>query len=168
MSFFSNTTENISTTASYASDPTKVWVVASSDANAYYGSHNTCAEARKFILRGQVTRENRLDQVLRGWCYFSQADTTVMTLDALKAMVFKINDDFKKGIAEGNTPEVMERFIRRENVSANFLAALNALEWKPERVAEEEAEGGAGAMTGAEVVIVKGAKEAKVEKASEI
>ena len=164
MSFFTNTTKNISTTASYASDPTKVWVVASSDANVYYGSHKTCEEARKFILRGQVTYKNCFDQVLRGWCYFSKADTTVMTLEDLKAMVFKINDDFKKGIAEGNTPEVIERFIRRESVSAKFLEALNALEWKPERVAEEEAEGGAG--KGAEEG--EGVEEAKVETASEI
>jgi hypothetical protein len=178
MSFFTNTTENISKTASYASNPTEVWVVASSDANAYYGSHKSCEEARKFILRGQVTNDNCFDQVLRGWCYFSEADTTVMTLDDLKAMVFKINDNFKKGIAEENTTEVMERFIRRENVSANFLAALNALEWKPERVAEEEAKGGAGkgaekeAETGAKGGAGKGAEtgaeEAKVETVSEI
>jgi len=178
MSFFTNTTEDIYTTATYASDPTKIWVVASSDENAYYGSHKTCADARKFILRGQVTHNNCFDQVLRGYCYLSKADTKVITLDDLKAIVFKINDNFKKGIAEENTPEIKERFIRREIVSANFLAALNALEWKPEMAAEAESKVGAGsgagsgaeaeAQTGAEAVIVKGAEESKVETASEI
>ena len=162
MSFFTNTTEDIYTTATYASDPTKVWVVASTDANAYYGSHKTCADAREFILRGQVTHDNCFDQVLRGYCYLSKADTKIITLDDLKAMVFKINDNFKKEIAEENTPEIMERLIRREIVSASFLAALNALEWKPEIAAEAESK------VGAEAVIVKGAEESKVETASEI
>jgi len=162
MSFFTNTTNHIFTTTTDITDQTKVWIVASTDANAYYGSHQTCADAREFILRGQVTRDNSFDQVLRGYCYLSKADTTVMTLDDLKAMVFKINDNFKKGIAEENTPEVKERLIRRENVSAKFLEALNALEWKPERAAKVEAKGGAEGGAG------KGAEEAKVEEASEI
>jgi len=166
MSFFTNTTNHIFTTTTDITDQTKVWIVASTDANAYYGSHQTCAYAREFILRGQVTRDNSFDQVLRGYCYLSEADTTVMTLDDLKAMVFKINDNFKKGIAEENTPEVKERLIRRENVSAKFLEALNALEWKPERAAKVEAK--VEAKGGAEGGAGKGAEEAKVEEASEI
>lgn len=168
MSFFTNTTNNIFTTTADITDQTKVWIVASTDANAYYGSHQTCVDAREFMLRGQVTRDNSFDQVLRGYCYLSKADTTVMTLDDLKAMVFKINDNFKKSIAEENTPEVKERFIRRENVSAKFLEALNALEWKPERAAEEEAKGGEAEGGKAEGGAGKGAEEAKVETASEI
>ena len=40
----------------------------------------------------------------------------------------------------GETPEIIEIFDRRQKVTATFLADLEAVDWKPERVAEGENE----------------------------
>lgn len=137
--FFAETTKAICTTASPVSDLTKVWVIASSDERVYYGEHKTCADAREFILRGQITTDNFADQALRAMTYFTKDSSIVMTLDDLKATVLGINDTFKNLIADGNTPEIIEIFVRRERICATFLAALEAVDWKPEGVAEGEA-----------------------------
>jgi hypothetical protein len=137
---FAETTKAIYTTADAITNTSKVWVIASSDEKVYYGSHETCADAREFILRGQITTSNFADQALRAMTYFTKDSSIVMTLDDLKAKVLGINDTFKNLMNAGETPEIIEIFDRRQKVTATFLAALEAVDWKPERVAEEEAE----------------------------
>ena len=135
--FFAQTSKAICETASPVADTTKIWVIASSDERVYYGEHETCEDARKFILRGQITTDNFADQALRAMTYFTKGSSIVMTLDDLKAKVLGINDTFKNLIAEGNTPEIIQIFVRRERICATFLAALEALNWKPEAAVEE-------------------------------
>jgi len=134
---FAQTSKAICETASPVTDRTQVWIVASSDEKVYYGSHETCVDAREFILRGQITTDNFADQVLRAMTYFTKDSNIVMTLDDLKAKVLGINDTFKNLINAGETPEIIQIFDRRQKVTATFLAALEALDWKPESVAEE-------------------------------